>query len=509
VLSDAADVPGSEDGRPVAVSSHVPVVVDTSDAADVPGSEDGRPVAVSSHVPVVVDTSDAADVPGSEDGRPVAVSSHVPVVVDTTDSEDGRSNVVQLPILIDDDDFEPDAPVPKRRRIVRPPHPTTFPSSLPTQFYSPDAVKQALKEINSACIPVLRSSSGKYVRFSCRHASSSFPCPLNVSGSRAGNIINLSPNTYIAGDCNERICSQCKEDLVTTCHVPCPNNHRFCLECFDHIVVSQVRTDKASFITTKCEVLCQYCSPASVFDMQAHIKCVKKETWQHYIDAHTECAVIAEQQRLQSDRQTNDMDPDLAFVPPLISRMCPNCKCVMAEDFDGCLSLKCGRFRGGAGPGCGQEFCGYCSEVFESEIDVHHHLQVCVWNPRPGSVFPSHDYKDIVWQLRRERVWHHVMSKAAHKIPSIWDKIANAYPELALSSEWLAKRAQWLKIAAEFRTSVDEFAALIPKYSRCVAVLQDMGFDLGEESLLRAAIVNMGDPQKAVVTLFAHQSHTK
>jgi hypothetical protein len=243
--------------------------------------------------------------------------------------------------------------------------------------------------------------------------------------------------------------------------------------------------------------------------MQAHIKCVKKETWQHYIDAHTECAVIAEQQRLQSDRQTNDMDTDLAFVPPLISRMCPNCKCVMAEDFDGCLSLKCGRFRGGAGPGCGQEFCGYCSEVFESEIDVHHHLQVCVWNPRPGSVFPSHDYKDIVWQLRRERVWHHVMSKAAHKIPSIWDKIANAYPELALSSEWLAKRAQWLKIAAEFRTSVDEFAALIPKYSRCVAVLQDMGFDLGEESLLRAAIVNMGDPQKAVVTLFAHQSHTK
>jgi hypothetical protein len=140
-------------------------------------------------------------------------------------------------------------------------------------------------------------------------------------------------------------------------------------------------------------------------------------------------------------------------------------------------------------------------------MDVHDHLQVCVWNPRPGSVFPSQDYKEIVWQLRRERVWYHVLTKASDKIPTIWDKIANAYPELALSPEWLAKRAQWLNIASEFQTSTDDFAALIPKYTRCVAVLQDMGFELGEESLLRAAIVTMGDPHKAVFALCAHQSY--
>jgi hypothetical protein len=241
--------------------------------------------------------------------------------------------------------------------------------------------------------------------------------------------------------------------------------------------------------------------------MQAHIKSVQKATWQFYIDAHTEGAVIAEQQRMQKETGSSCIDQDIAFVANLVCRMCPKCNQVWPDDFDGCLALKCGRLQGGAGAGCGAEFCGYCSEAYESEIDVHQHLQTCVWNPRPHSVFPSSDFKLIVWQLRRERVWYYVISNASDKIPSIWDKIGTAYPELSLTHEWLVQRARWLEIASEFQTSTADFATLVPKFTRCVANLQDMGFasEHEEESLLRAAIISKGDPHQAVITLLANQ----
>jgi hypothetical protein len=240
--------------------------------------------------------------------------------------------------------------------------------------------------------------------------------------------------------------------------------------------------------------------------MHALIKCVEKQTWQQYIDARTEGAVVAEQQRMQTEQTSVRVDPneDIAFVASLITRSCPNCKLVLADDFSGCLSLKCGRLDGYGGHGCGTEFCAYCNQACQSELDVHEHLKTCVWNPRPGNVFPSSDYKAIVWKYRRERVWFWVMCNAAHKIPSIWDKIERNYSELSLTRDWLTQRAKWLEVASsEFQMSTEDFAEFVPKIMRCMAMLSEMGFDAehDDDKLFRASLLCKADPQQSLLML--------
>ena len=394
---------------------------------------------------------------------------------------------------------------------------TPFPPFPAVEYSSVDALKQALKERNPACVPRLRSSTSTHIRIGCRHTGklpkgvfqgqASLPCPLNVSGSRDrdGSVIRISRSTYVAGDCSERICACCHEVLVTTGQVNCPNNHRFCLTCFDHIVLTQVREDKVFFIKT-CEVSCRFCSPASFFNMHTLINCVEKETWKKYIAAVTEGAVVEEQQRMQAQGpRAVDPNEDIAFVAGLICRSCPKCKVILADEFSGCLALKCGRVHGFGGGGCGGEFCGYCSELCQSERDVHEHLDTCPWNPRPGSVFPGNDYETIVWNVRRNRVWYHVMSNAAHKIPAIWDKISSNYQELGLTREWLEQRAKWVEVASsEFEICLADFFSLVPKLMRCISTLQDMGFPDDDDNLFRASIICKADPHQACLTLLAN-----
>ena len=461
---------------------------------------------VSSHVHVIIDDADASPLPA-------AVSAEVnPAIILSSSSSSSLCDESS------DEHREPPVPLlPSSRKRDRPqrPPPRDIPQGLLSEFSSSDLVKQALKAYNPSCVPLLRSSQGKYIRFGCKHGSSSIPCPLNVSGVRNGNSVKLSPSTYTAGDCSNRICTNCQENcsiklrgcLVPCSFVPCPNNHRFCLECFDHIVLSQVRTDKPSFLASQCRVLCKFCVPDSVFDIQAHCKCLPKATWEFYLEALSESAVIAEQEKWQqkkSNEESGASDTDISFVGDLVCRICPSCKRYMADDFEGCLALKCGRLVGATG-GCGAEFCAYCDAVFASEIEVHQHLRHCDFNPRPGEIFPGRDYKQIVWQRRRERVWYHVVCNAADQIPNIWSKIAHGYPELDMTPEWLAQRTKWLEIAAEFQLSTAEFAALVPKYTYCFHALMDMGFGHGsghdEESLLRAIILNKGDHSKSVLTL--------
>jgi hypothetical protein len=447
----------------------------------------------------------------SEQGKvadPVAAEAPREVVsISSTSSDSSSDGDAPLIKPRDDADVFEVTKAPKRGRGGGPVcPPTPFPSPFAAEYSSVDAVKQALKEKNAACIPRLRSTSGKYVRFSCKHSTSSLQCFLNMSGCRVGSGIRLNASTYVPGDCDNRVCTQCQEVLTTSAQVSCPNNHRFCLECFNHVVLTQVREDKACFIRLNCEVFCKFCSPHATFDMHPLIKCVEKSTWDIYIDARTEGAVVAEQQRLQAQRPVAvDPNEDIAFVANLVCRWCPNCKQLMADDFSGCLSLQCGRVEGHAGGGCGTEFCAYCSEAFASEMLVHQHLDTCAWNPRPGHVFPKDDYKAVVWNIRRYRVWYHVMCNCADKIPAIWNKIASNYSDLHLTTEWVDERERWFNFASEFAMKIADFYALVPRIIRCISTLQDMGFsDDGNDKLFRASIICKADPQQACLTLLAN-----
>lgn len=276
------------------------------------------------------------------------------VVISSPDSTSDAPQVVHLdsPALTSDanqlpqnEDDIPMVSAPERRPSKKRRRTTMFLESLPIQlqtadYPTTDAVKAALKDCNSLCHPVCRSSSGIYMRFSCKHATGSIPCPLNISASRRDGCIRLSPNTYVAGSCNNRIFANCGGDL--TFFASCPNNHHFCLECFDYMVDSQVRSEKASFIALRCEVFCRYCVPASIIDIQTHSNSLKKSTWQLYLEACSEMAVVSEQRRWEGRTLTTPADPDpdgLAFVQDLVVRKCPTCKRLMADDFEGCVAL--------------------------------------------------------------------------------------------------------------------------------------------------------------------------
>ncbi len=395
----------------------------------------------------------------------------------------------------------------KRRRIVSMVTSQSVPLQLSNaDFRSLDAVKSALKDCNASCHPVCRSSAGKYVRFCCSFASSSVPCPLNISGSWGSDgLINLSPSTYVAGICFNRKCSSCAEDLVF--FASCENGHRFCLECFDHTVKSAVRTNKASFVASDCNVFCTFCAPASIIDIQTHSNSLTKETWQFYLEACSEKAVLSEQ-RIWQARDLNNArsePPDaIAFVGDLICRMCPSCKRYMSDDFDGCLALKCGRTVGGAGAGCGANICAYCSGVFASEMDVHQHLKTCMFNPAPNEgIYPTEGcYLNTMWDIRRERVWLYVMETLPDRIPSIWINIAKQHPELKLTPDWLENRAKCCAIAQEFDMAPAEFGKLAPQYLRCISSLKEIFTDADdEERLWRACIINKGSFGGAVTTL--------
>ena len=240
-------------------------------------------------------------------------------------------------------------------------------------------------------------------------------------------------------------------------------------------------------------------------NIQAYSSRVTPTTWRAFLDAVTESAVIEEQNRQEALHANSRPNDDLAFVAELIVSKCPACSRLMADDFDGCLALQCGcTIAGGAGLGCGQNLCAYCFQQCADETAVHDHLSSCIWNPRPNSMFPRQDHREILQQVRRQRVWYHVVATVVlqQQIPAIWTKIAGVYPELGITHEWLEERDAWLTIASEMQISFDDFAPLAPKYERCLLSVIDMGFG-SRESAMRATLLTKGDPSQAVLALLA------
>jgi hypothetical protein len=197
---------------------------------------------------------------------------------------------------------------------------------------------------------------------------------------------------------------------------------------------------------------------------------------------------------------------ELAFVGDLIARKCPTCNRYMADDFDGCIALKCGRTIHASGAGCGTDICAYCSDAFPSEFDVHQHVRTCVMNPNPqAGIYPSADFfQTAMWEIRRERVWSHVLEKLPDRVPTIWSAIAKKHPELNLTSDWLEQRAKYLVIAQEFAIDTADFAKLVPQYVQCINSLKEIfgaEDDENEQKLWRACIINNGNYEKAVLTI--------
>jgi len=463
-----------------------------------------------------------------------------------------ESAVVVLSSSSDDDVFQKKQPTmqpskqPSKRARV-----SMFPVSIPSE----SEVKRILKTHNTDCIPRVRGSSKLYIRFNCKTQD----CTLNVSGKVVDGLIQLNEATYKPGTCKPKPqtlvkplrnpteqtpqpqtlvkplpnpteqppnpteqppqpplterCMQCN-DLLPASSVHCSGVHSFCDECFDQMVAVQVKgTDKVSFIAGNGVIWCKYCAPHSSINIQAYSSRLTPTTWRAFLNAVTESAVIEEQRRHEAMAMAMDAKPpdELAFVADLIVSKCPGCSRMMSDDFDGCLALQCGRtVAGGAGLGCGMNLCAYCLQQCADETAVHDHLSSCIWNPRPNSMFPRHDHRQILLQVRRERVWYHVVATVylQQQIPAIWTKIAGVYPELAITDEWLQLRNAWLEIAAEMQISFDDFAPLAPKYERCLHSVTDMGFVkqdilITRDIAMRATLLAQGDPSQAAITLLA------
>ena len=125
-------------------------------------------------------------------------------------------------------------------------------------------------------------------------------------------------------------------------------------------------------------------------------------------------------------------------------------------------------------------------------------------------MFPRMDHSQILQQVRRERVWYHVMATVFffQQIPDIWTKIASVYPELGITTEWLEQRDAWLTIASEMQISFEDFSPLAPKYERCLHSVSDMGFvtrdiAITRDIAMRATLLTKGDPSQAADALLA------
>jgi hypothetical protein len=65
--------------------------------------------------------------------------------------------------------------------------------------------------------------------------------------------------------------------------------------------------------------------------MHTHCHSLTKQTWQHYLEACSESAVVSEQKKWEARVSTTPVTDELAFVGDLIARKCPTCNRYMAR----------------------------------------------------------------------------------------------------------------------------------------------------------------------------------
>jgi hypothetical protein len=236
-----------------------------------------------------------------------------------------------------DDDFQQSKKDGSRKRpraIVSPTMAGIFAASLP----SAEAVKEQLLMWNPQCVPRIRGSGSKHVRFSCKKEGSG--CGLNVSCVKinSGLSFKMSAATYRSGNCSElklgvqsvqshapsaqpvqsqapskqaalqsddesaptMECCLCSLVLNSSQIIRCQNAHVFCKGCFNAMVRNQVTgVGKARFVVSKT-VHCVVCRPQIAFSMRDGSQYLSADVWTSYLSAISEADVVAEQQRFEA-----------------------------------------------------------------------------------------------------------------------------------------------------------------------------------------------------------------
>jgi hypothetical protein len=392
-------------------------------------------------------------------------------------------------VLFDSSDYDSDGDThPSKKEVTRKRKRTVVSPMMAGIFAalhpSVEAVKNQLQMWNSQCVPRIRGSGGKHLRFTCKNERAG--CPLNVSCVKvnSGLSFKMSPATYRPGNCSELKtkaqsaqsvqshaqsvqshaqsvqsvqslqshahiaespeleCCLCSLSLLSSSKFTrCDNDHVFCAGCFNNMVRNQVtNVGKVRFVASKT-VYCVVCNPQIAICMRDAAQHLTTQVWNQYLTAMSEADVVAEQQRFESilknaqNTHLSPLDEAMILVRTKISPQCPKCLKPI-PDFDACASIVCGRVHGVQGPiqpalGCGALLCGWCMRVC-SMYDHSSHVADCIHNPRPGHIFPEsrQAWRNVQNFLARQRVYKFVATLPKGLAGEVLRKVALEFPEI-------------------------------------------------------------------------------
>jgi hypothetical protein len=435
----------------------------------------------------------------------------LPVIVNLSDSDDAPMVTIVKPETENDVHFAPDPLLNRPRPRIKRER-----SSDDLVFPDTDRAKEHLTSLNPLCVPRIRSSFGRTIRFGCKHHDKG--CTLNVNAARCneGVRVPLNAPAYTTGSCGRVCCGVCLEIIPNVVQaLSCVKGHIYCDGCFSSLVEFQVcGAGRAAFLKSQHIISCTCPESGNVcgaiFDIRQNSQRLQPVVWKRYLDAVTETAVVAEQQKFEQLKTMykaatgppSALQELLAHVGTMVLPSCSQCQKVL-PDFDGCLALQCGRTVNAVGLGCGANLCALCQRQFQDERAVHEHLRnECVWNPRAGDMFPRNDTKLIQYMAARERIWCHCILKC--KVDEVMDaftEIHKSWPELDMTPQWCDLRLAWSCLGSEMSLDPLQFSEQLPKYMRCAAHCVHMGF--AEEPSRRAAVLHKGDVTQACITLLA------
>lgn len=86
-------------------------------------------------------------------------------------------------------------------------------------------------------------------------------------------------------------------------------------------------------------------------------------------------------------------------IEDVLTLKCPHCDAAFV-DFEGCVAVRCR---------CDKFFCALCFEAYDTNDDVHKHVQICPMNPNQGDYYVELAMWHELMQKRQVfRSWHHL-----------------------------------------------------------------------------------------------------
>jgi len=160
----------------------------------------------------------------------------LPVIVNLSDSDDAPMVTIVKPETENDVHFAPDPLLNRPRPRIKRER-----SSDDLVFPDTDRAKEHLTSLNPLCVPRIRSSFGRTIRFGCKHHDKG--CTLNVNAARCneGVRVPLNAPAYTTGSCGRVCCGVCLEIIPNVVQaLSCVKGHIYCDGCFSSLVEFQV-----------------------------------------------------------------------------------------------------------------------------------------------------------------------------------------------------------------------------------------------------------------------------